>query len=89
MTESSAQGQRAVVCSHCPVHPESAGLRSKSLLWNYEDVLAVVAEADNVLAFLSGGCLAYLCIMMTSARVEGPGGFQGWFTPSTCVVPST
>eukprot|EP00892_Ulva_mutabilis_P004248 jgi/Ulvmu1/2195/UM013_0041.1 len=46
--------QRAVICSHCPIHPRSAGARTKSLLWNYEDVLAVIAEAGNVLATLSG-----------------------------------
>eukprot|EP00892_Ulva_mutabilis_P004246 jgi/Ulvmu1/2193/UM013_0039.1 len=54
LADSQRQQQRAVVCSHCPVHPHSAGDRTSSLLWNYEDVLAVLAEADNVLATLSG-----------------------------------
>ena len=54
LAEAQQQRQKVIICSHCPLHPRSAGDRAGSLLWNYEDVLAMIAEADVVIATLSG-----------------------------------
>ncbi|KAL6644378.1 hypothetical protein ACP70R_015986 [Stipagrostis hirtigluma subsp. patula] len=48
-----ARRERAVVCSHLPVHPGAAS--PTGLMWNYEEVLAVVHRHGGcVAAFLAG-----------------------------------
>lgn len=41
LDSAAARGERVVLLSHVPVHPESSGDGS-TLIWNYEDVLAIL-----------------------------------------------
>ena len=46
------QGQRAIVCCHLPLLPGTCP--PVCLLWNYQEVLAALWEAGNVVATLTG-----------------------------------
>ena len=53
MEDARANGERVIVCSHQPIHPDSSF--PTCLVWNYEDVLAIVRKyADVVIASFSG-----------------------------------
>jgi manganese-dependent ADP-ribose/CDP-alcohol diphosphatase len=53
MEDARANGERVIVCSHQPIHPDSSF--PTCLVWNYEDVLSIVRKyADVVIASFSG-----------------------------------
>ncbi|CAN0325583.1 unnamed protein product [Ectocarpus sp. 12 AP-2014] len=52
LTEASRAGQRVVGFGHVPIHPAEPG--AHTLIWNYEEVLAVMHKFDCVAMFLSG-----------------------------------
>jgi hypothetical protein len=49
--------QRVVVISHCPIHPGSVNNRMNTLLWNYAEVLDVLAVFPQVVAATFTGAL--------------------------------
>ncbi len=53
MEDARANGERVIVCSHQPIHPDSSF--PTCLVWNYDDILAIVRKyADVVIASFSG-----------------------------------
>ena len=53
MEDARANGERVILCSHQPIHPDSSF--PTCLVWNYEDVLSIVRKyADVVIASFSG-----------------------------------
>jgi len=55
LSDAKCKGQRCVVFSHCTFHPETLPAVSVScLMWNFEEVLAVLRAAGNVVATFAG-----------------------------------
>jgi len=52
LTAAAAAGESAVLLSHAPLCP--GGCDPICLLWNYQDVLDVIRESDNVIAVFAG-----------------------------------
>lgn len=50
--------QRVVVFGHCPIHPGSVNNRLNTLLWNYAEVLDVLAAFPQVVAATFTGALS-------------------------------
>lgn len=52
LADAAAQGQRAVIFSHLPVHPESSS--PGALLWDHREVLALLERAPAFHAWIAG-----------------------------------
>ena len=63
-----AQAQRALIVSHCPMHPEAVPGVTATLLWNYEDVLAVLWRHPRVVAATVAGAYC-IAIFASSTRL--------------------
>lgn len=61
LREAKAEGQRVLVFSHMPLHPETCV--GTCLTWNYEEVLETLWEAGNVVATIAGHAHNVSCVM--------------------------
>ena len=53
LSEAASRGERAILASHLPVHPDSAF--PTCLLWDYEECLAVIAKHPGTVALTLSG----------------------------------
>jgi hypothetical protein len=60
-------GERALVMTHCPLHPDTVGGRASTLLWNYPEVLQAMWDVPGVVAATFAGDVR-LCDMRMACR---------------------
>ena len=68
LQQARSAGQRAVVLTHCPLHPQAVAARASTLAWNYEEVLQMLqAHSDVVVATVAGAHVQIVLFVNSSA----------------------